>query len=101
MTLEEVSYLMPGDKIFAYVTLKSDKVFTYATPQNVILNLEIVSNDNKNIICKSDTQYYTIPYYIYYSIGRTFEECLCNIINVIRKSDLEEKYGKKYPEYFI
>ena len=95
MTLEEVVNLRLGDKIFTYVTSKMD-----------ILNLEIVSTnyDSNKIICKSDTQYYSLSYYLYDSFGRTFTECLYNNIknySRIRKSNLEEKYGKKYPEYFI
>lgn len=95
MTLEEVSCLMPGDKIFAYVTSKMD-----------IFNLEIVIinyNSNK-IICKNNIEHYTIPYYLYDGVGRTFEECLYNSLKnykVIRKSNLKEKYGNKFPEYFI
>lgn len=94
MTLEEVVNLRSGDKIFAYETSKMD-----------ILNLEIVSTnyDNK-IICKNDTQYYSLSYYWYDSFGRTFAECLYNNIrnySLLRKSNLEKKYGKKYPEYFI
>ena len=93
MTLVEVVNLRPGDKIFAYVTSKIG-----------ILNLEIVSNKDKNIICKIDTQYYTLSYRLYDSFGRTFAECLYNNIknySRLRKSNLEEKYGIKYPEYFI
>ena len=93
MTLEEVADLRSGDKIFAYVTSKIG-----------ILNLEIVSNKDKNIICKSDTQYYTLSYSLYDSFGRTFVECLYNNIknySLSRKINLEEKYGNNFPEYFI
>ena len=93
MTLEEVVNLRPGDKIFAY-----------ATPKNDILNLEIVLNKDKTIICKSDTQYYTLSHCVYDSFDRTFAECLYNNIknySYVRKSNLEKKYSKKYPEYFI
>ena len=94
MTLVEVADLRSGDKIFAYETSKMD-----------ILNLEIVStNYNNKIICKNDTQYYSLSYYLYDSFGRTFAECLYNNIknySLSRKSNLEEKYGKDYPEYFI
>ena len=94
MTLVEVADLRTGDKIFAYETSKMD-----------ILNLEIVSTSyNNKIICKNDTQYYSLSYYLYDSFGRTFEECLYNSLKnykVIRKDNLEKKYNKKYPEYFI
>ena len=95
MTLVEVADLRTGDKIFAYETSKMD-----------ILNLEIVSTNynNNKIICKNDTQYYSLSYYLYDSFGRTFEECLYNNIknySLSRKSNLEEKHSKKYPEYFI
>ena len=93
MTLVEVADLRTGDKIFAYETSKMD-----------ILNLEIVSNKDSNIICKNDTQYYTFPHWICGSFGRTFAECLYNNIknySLSRKSNLEEKHSKKYPEYFI
>ena len=94
MTLVEVADLRTGDKIFAYETSKMD-----------ILNLEIVSTSyNNKIICKSDTQYYKFTHWVYDSFGRTFAECLYNNIknySCRRKSNLEEKYGKKFPEYFI
>ena len=94
MTLVEVADLRPGGKIFAYVS-----------SEMAILNLEIVSTSyNNKIICKSNTQYYSLSYYLYDSFGRTFAECLYNNIknySLLRKSNLEEKYGIKYPEYFI
>lgn len=93
MTLVEVADLAAGDFIYWYEPSKMD-----------ILNLEIVSNKDKNIICKIDTQYYTLSYRLCGSFGRTFEECLYNNIKnygLGRKSNLEEKYGNNFPEYFI